>query len=225
MSIVDDIRRVVIRGHIDANAKYPPDLKGEPGVREFVQRALDEKVPLSEIVRSGLIAGMDEVGAKFSAGEYFVPEMLMSAKAMKGGLEIVRPLMVGAQSMSAGRVILGTVKGDMHDIGKNLVGMMLEGAGFEIVDVGINAPPEKFVDAARQHPDAIVGLSALLTITMQEMGTTIRALRGAGLANRVMVGGAPVSQQFADEIGADGYAPDAGQAVALAKRLVAAVAA
>lgn len=221
MGLVDDIRQLVIRGHIDANAKYPPDLKGQPGVREAVQKAIDEKVAVLDIVRNGLIAGMDVVGSKFSAGEYFVPEMLMSAKAMKGGLEMVRPLMVGGQSMSAGRVILGTVKGDMHDIGKNLVGMMLEGAGFDIVDVGINAPPEKFVEAAKKHPEAVVGLSALLTITMQEMRTTIDALRGAGLANRVMVGGAPVSQQFADEIGADGYAPDAGQAVVLAKRLAA----
>lgn len=220
MSLIDKIRELVIRGHIDAESKYPPDLKGQPGVRETVRQAVSEKLPVVEIVKQGLISGMDVVGQKFSAGEYFVPEMLMSAKAMKAGLEIMRPLMVGEQSMSAGRVILGTVKGDMHDIGKNLVAMTLEGAGFEVIDIGINTPPEKFIAAAREKPDAIIGLSALLTITMQEMRTTIEALRGAGLANPVMIGGAPVSQQFADEIGADGYAPDAGQAVALAKRLV-----
>lgn len=219
MSLIEQIRQMVIRGHIDVNAKYPPDLKGEPGVKELVQQAIDEKLSIQDVVRDGLISGMDVVGKKFSDGEYFVPEMLMSAKAMKGGLQLLRPLMVGEASMSAGRVILGTVKGDMHDIGKNLVSMMLEGAGFEVVDVGINTPPEKFIDAAKDCPDALIGLSALLTITMQEMKTTIDALRGAGLGNKVMIGGAPVSQQYADEIGADGYAPDAGQAVALAKRL------
>ena len=220
MSLIEEIRELVIRGHIDVNAKYPPDLKGEPGVREKVQQALDEKVAVQDILRRALISGMDVVGQRFSEGEYFVPEMLMSAKAMKGGLEILHPLMVGEASMSLGTVIMGTVKGDMHDIGKNLVSMMLEGAGFEVIDIGINTPPEKFIEAAKGKPEAIIGLSALLTITMQEMKTTIAALREAGLKNKVMVGGAPLSQQYADEIGADGYAPDAGMAVTLAKELV-----
>lgn len=222
MEQIERLRELVIRGHLDANAKYPPDLKGQPGVREAVQDCLEAQVPVQDILRNGLIDGMDEVGRRFSSGEYFVPEMLMCAKAMKGGLEILRPHMVGDASYSAGTVIMGTVKGDMHDIGKNLVSMMLEGAGFEVVDIGINTPVEKFIEAAEKHPDALIGLSALLTITMQEMKTTIAGLRAAGFNNRVMVGGAPLSSDYAEQIGADGYAADAGEAVSLAKRLVAA---
>lgn len=221
MSIIETLRIHVIRGHIDATAKYPPDLKGQGGVKELVAQALDEKQDVAAILREGLISGMDEVGRKFSAGEYFVPEMLMSAKAMKAGLDILRPHMVGDDSLSVGTVILGTVQGDMHDIGKNLVSMMLEGAGFRIIDLGINTPPEKFVDSARQNPNAIIGLSALLTITMEKMRTTIDVLRSSGMTHKVMIGGAPVTQQFADDIGADGFAEDAPGAVALAKRLVA----
>lgn len=219
MQTISELRNAVIRGHIDAASKYPPDMREQPGVRELVQQAIEQKLPLEEVLREGLIAGMDVVGRKFSAGEYFVPEMLMSAKAMKAGLEILRPLMTDRKSLSLGTVILGTVQGDMHDIGKNLVGMMLEGAGFEIVDLGINTPPEKFVEAARQNPDALVGLSALLTITMEKMRTTIEALRTSGLPNKVMIGGAPVTQDYAEEIGADGFATDAAEAVDLAKRL------
>lgn len=220
MSLIEQIREHVIRGHIDAASKYPPDLKGQPGVKELVQQALAEGLPVESILRDGLISGMDIVGARFSSGEYFVPEMLMSAKAMKGGLEFIKPMIAASKTMSQGKVILGTVQGDMHDIGKNLVAMMLEGAGFEVIDLGVNAPPEKFVEAAKAHPDAIIGLSALLTITMEKMRTTVAALKENRMPHRVMIGGAPVTEQYAAEIGADGYAPDAAQAVAVAKQLI-----
>ncbi len=219
MSIIEEIREMVIRGHIDENAKFPPDLKGQPGVKELVQKAIDAGEDPSQVLKKGLISGMDVVGQKFSDGEYFVPEMLMCAKAMKGGLELLRPFLTDQASTTVGKVIIGTVKGDMHDIGKNLVVMMLEGAGFEVIDIGINTPPEKFVETAKANPDALVGLSALLTVTMEEMRTTIEVLRNAGLQNKVMIGGAPVSQQYAEEIGADGYASDAAKAVSLAKQL------
>ncbi len=220
MATIETIREHVIRGHINAEAKYPPDLKGTPGVKEMVAQAVEAGESPEAILRDALIDGMDVVGKKFSAGEYFVPEMLMSAKAMKAGLEILRPLLIDSASMNVGTVILGTVQGDMHDIGKNLVGMMLEGAGFEVVDLGINTPPEKFVESAKSRPQAVIGLSALLTITMEKMRTTIEVMRSNGLENKVMIGGAPVTQQFADEIGADGYAPDAADAVGLAKKLL-----
>lgn len=220
MSTLDTIKNCVIRGHMDAQAKYPPDMAGQPGVKELVEQALAEKIQPQAIVRDALIPGMDIVGEKFSRGEYFVPEMLMSAKAMKTGLGRLRPLLVGDQAMKMGKVIIGTVQGDMHDIGKNLVAMMLEGAGFEVIDLGINTPPDKFVEAMKAHPDAIIGMSALLTITMEKMRTTMDALRENGFKNKVMIGGAPVTADFAREIGADAYAPDAAEAVAVAKSLI-----
>lgn len=220
MSTLEAIKTCVVRGHMDAAAKYPPDMKDQPGVKELVEQALNEKIQPQTIVRDALIPGMDLVGEKFSKGEYFVPEMLMSAKAMKTGLGRLRPMLVGDQAMKMGKVVIGTVQGDMHDIGKNLVAMMLEGAGFEVIDLGINAPPDKFVEALKSNPDAIVGMSALLTITMEKMRTTLDALRENGFKNKVMIGGAPVTADFAREIGADAYAPDAAEAVAVAKSLI-----
>jgi 5-methyltetrahydrofolate--homocysteine methyltransferase len=220
MDTLETIRERVIQGHINAQSKYPPELDGQPGVEELVKTALEQKIEVNDILRKALIAGMDVVGDKFSAGEYFVPEMMFSAKAMKAGLEILRPFMIDTDNISLGKVILGTVQGDMHDIGKNLVGMMLEGAGFEIIDLGINTPADKFAAAARQHPGALVGMSALLTITMEKMRDVIRVFKTDGLTNKVFIGGAPVTKRFAEEIGADGYAPDASQAVHEAKNLL-----
>ncbi len=220
MNILEIIKERVIQGHINVQSKYPPELEGQPGVEELVTQALDENFEVNDILRKALIAGMDVVGDKFSAGEYFVPEMMFSAKAMKAGLAILRPLMVDADNLSLGKVILGTVQGDMHDIGKNLVGMMLEGAGFEVIDLGINTSTDKFVDIARQHPTALVGMSALLTVTMEKMRDVVHAFKDQGLSNKVFIGGAPVTQKFADEIGANGYAPDASQAVHEAKTLL-----
>lgn len=186
-----------------------------------VQAALDAGSSPGDILQEGLIAAMGEVGRLFEEGEYFVPEMLIAARAMKAGLAILQPLLVDSGVEPAGKVAIGTVKGDLHDIGKNLVGMMLEGAGFEIVDLGTDVTADQFV-AAVQGGVNIVGLSALLTTTMPSMETTIKAIEAAGLRDqvKVMIGGAPVTSAYAEQIGADGFAPDASQAVALAKSLL-----
>jgi len=191
-------------------------------VAELVKQALDQSMAAEEILRGGLIAGMDEVGKDFKAGELFVPEVLIAARAMHAGMGVLRPLLAEADVPSAGKYIIGTVKGDLHDIGKNLVKMMLEGAGFEMIDLGTDAEPADFVAAVREHQPHLVGMSALLTTTMVQMKSTIEALEEAGLRDsiKIMVGGAPVTAAFAEEIGADGYAPDAATAVDIARSLV-----
>ena len=190
---------------------------------ELVQGALDAGTPAKEILQKGLIAGMDIVGEKMESGDMFIPEVLMSAQAMAGAVEILKPLLAEGDSSSAGKVIIGTVKGDLHDIGKNLVVMMMESAGFEVIDMGVDVAPEKFVEAIKTNKPTIVGLSALLTTTMPMMKKTIMTIEESGLRDglKIIVGGAPVNQAFADEVGADGYAPDAGAASKLAKALYA----
>ena len=220
MDLLNQLKANVVAGHLDAAAAYPPGMAGKPGVKELLQQALDEHIPVNTILKDGLIAGMEIVGQKFSAGEYFVPEMLLSAQAMKAGLKMLEPLLIGEKTATNGTVILGTVRGDLHDIGKNLVGMMLEGGGFEVIDLGTNAAPEKFVAVAKEHPHAVIGLSALLTTTMENMRVTINALRTAGLANPVIVGGAAVNQKFADEIQAAGFSRNAAEAVPLVKKIL-----
>lgn len=174
------------------------------------------------IVSGCLVPAMDEVGRLFECEEYFVPEMLLSARAMKASMEIVRPLLAAAGTEPVGRVVIGTVKGDLHDIGKNLVASMLEGGGFEVIDLGADVRPERFIEAATTRNANLVALSALLTVTMPSMKTTVDAFHSAGLREKVkiMVGGAPVTRQYADAIGADGYSESAGGAVALARKLV-----
>ena len=191
-------------------------------VERGVIAALEAAVPAETILQDGMIAAMNEVGARFEAQEFYVPEMLVAARAMQSGLSILRPRLAAAGVKASGRVVLGTVKGDLHDIGKNLVGMMLEGAGFEIVDLGTDVPPAKFAEAARSNRADLVCLSALLTTTMQNMRFTIEALEDLGIRDqvKVMVGGAPLTAEFAREIGADGYGPDASSAVRLAKSLL-----
>ena len=176
------------------------------------------------IVTGCLVPAMDEVGRRFECEEYFVPEMLLSARAMKASMAIVRPLLAATGAQPIGRVVIGTIKGDLHDIGKNLVASMLEGGGFEVIDLGADVAPERFIEAAATKNANLVALSALLTVTMTSMKTTIDAFQTAGLRDKVkiMVGGAPVTQQYADSIGADGYGESAGAAVALARKLVAA---
>lgn len=211
----------VIRGHIDVNAPYPPDMKGQPGVKELVQEAINEGMVAQDILNNGLVKGMDEVGRRFRENEYFVPDVLISAKAMKAGSEMLKPLLAAAGAKPLGTVVIGTVEGDMHDIGKNLVAMMLEGAGFKIIDLGVNVSPDKFKAALEANTDAtIVALSALLTTTMVNMGKTITAVKGLRAGVKVIVGGAPVTDSFAKEIGADGYAPDASRAVDISKQLL-----
>jgi 5-methyltetrahydrofolate--homocysteine methyltransferase len=192
--------------------------------RKLTQALLDQGLPAGKIVSEGLIPGMNEVGRLFKACEYYVPEVLISARAMKSSMELVRPLLSGADSAKMGKIVIGTVQGDLHDIGKNLVAMMLEGAGFEVVDLATDVSPAKFVEAVKQHKPKVVAMSALLTTTMTAMKSTIEALKEAGVRTdiKVMVGGAPVTERFAHEIGADGYAPEAATATDVAKNLTAA---
>jgi 5-methyltetrahydrofolate--homocysteine methyltransferase len=190
-------------------------------VARLVQEALNQGMSAAEVLSNGLIAGMDQVGRDFKAGDLFVPEVLVAARAMSAGMGVLRPLLATGDVPSAGKCVIGTVKGDLHDIGKNLVKMMLEGAGFETVDLGTDVGPADFVEAVREHQPTIVGMSALLTTTMVNMKTTIEALEEAGLREglKIMVGGAPVTGAFAKEIGADAYAPDAATAVDVARGL------
>lgn len=188
-----------------------------------VQELIDAGTAPLDIINEGLIAGMTEVGIRFKANEMFVPEVLMCAKAMEGGLSLVKPLLASGEMTSAGNVLLGTVKGDLHDIGKNLVGIMLESVGFTVINAGIDVAPESFVQGVKDHKPDIVAMSALLTTTMLHMKDTIELLKEEGLKNqvKVIIGGAPVSQDFADEIKADGFAPDAASAADLCKKLLA----
>jgi corrinoid protein of di/trimethylamine methyltransferase len=206
----------------DLSKLYDAILNGDNKASVAVTReALADGTDPLEMVTRYMIPAMEEVGKRFEREEYFVPELLLAARAMKGALELIRPLLVESGAQPAGRVVIGTVKGDLHDIGKNLVASMLVGGGFEVIDLGADVAPQKFVDTAREKNANLVCLSALLTVTMPSMRTTIETLKASGLRDqvRVMIGGAPVTQQYADEIGADGYAPNASAAVALARRL------
>jgi len=192
-------------------------------VKEATEKALAEGIAPGEILKNGLIAGMDRVGVDFKEGTLYIPEVLIAAKSMHAGMDVLKPLLSEADVQSMGVVVIGTVTGDMHDIGKNLVGMMLEGAGFEIIDLGTDTSPEAFVEAVRSEGADILGLSALLTTTMPGMRATIDALAEANLLDKVivMVGGAPVTEEYAMQVEADGYAPDAASAVDKAKELLA----
>ena len=210
MTIFDDIRQSVIDGDMNTT-------------QQQVKKALAGNLPPEQILKDGLISAMAEVGRRFECQEFYVPEMLVSARAMKSGLALLRPHLVAAHVQAVGKVVIGTVQGDLHDIGKNLVGMMLEGAGFEVIDLGTDVPASKYVAAIHQHHPEIIGCSALITTTMPRMAEVVVALRDAGLRGKVkvMVGGAPVTEKYAADIGADGYAPDAAQAATVAKRLIA----
>ena len=202
---------------------YKAVLNGDKDtVTENVQTALDTGTDAGVILQEALIPAMGEVGQLFEAGEYYVPEMLIAARAMQAGLALLKPLLVDSDIKPTGKVAIGTVKGDLHDIGKNLVGMMLEGAGFEIIDMGTDVSPEKFIAAINDEDVDILAMSALLTTTMPMMETTIKAVDEAGLRDgvKIIVGGAPVTNEYAEKIGADGFAPDASQAASLAKTLV-----
>ncbi|BBO76030.1 corrinoid methyltransferase [Desulfosarcina widdelii] len=185
------------------------------------QAELDAGTDINAILNDGLIGAMDEVGEKFSTGELFVPEMLMAAQAMKAGLAILKPLLAEGNTQRKGTVVIGTVKGDLHDIGKNLVSMMMEGAGFDVIDLGVDVDSEAFVKNAAEKKADVIALSALLTTTMPAMETTVKAVKEAGMSVKTIIGGAPVTQAFADQIGADGYSADAPGAVKLVKALVA----
>jgi 5-methyltetrahydrofolate--homocysteine methyltransferase len=189
----------------------------------LVRQALDQRLPAAEILNEGLIAAMREVGRLFECGEFYVPEMLVAARAMKGGLELLRPALAAADVKAIGTVVVGTVQGDLHDIGKNLVAIMMEGAGFQVIDLGTDVSPDKFVDAVKTLKPNVIGCSALLTTTMPKMKDIIEALKIAGVRSqvKVMVGGAPVTAKYASDIGADGFAPDASAAANVARSLLA----
>lgn len=210
---MDAVLKAVYDGIIEGNAKQ---------VQAKVQEAIDTPIAPGTILNEALIPAMAEVGRLYEEGEYFVPEMLIAARAMKEGLALLKPLLIDSDVKPIGKVATGTVQGDLHDIGKNLVCLMLEGAGFEIVDLGVDVSPEKFVAAVREQQVTIVAMSALLTTTMPHMKDTIKALKDAGVRDqvKVIIGGAPVTSAYAEEIEADGYAPDASQAVALARSLI-----
>lgn len=209
--VLSNLSTAVIEGNVDVMVG-------------LTQTALDEGLSAKEILDKGLMPGMDHVGAEFKAGNMFVPEVLRSARAMQNAMDILKPLLAEAGVDMVGKILLGTVKGDLHDIGKNLVGMMCEGAGFEVHDIGKDIGPDDFVNAVKEIGPDIVGMSALLTTTMRAMESTIKALEEAGVRDqiKIMIGGAPVTQDFADQIGADGYASNAAAAAELAKQLVAA---
>ena len=208
--LLEQISTAVIEGNLD-------------DIEDLTEDALDEGLKAEEVLNQGLMAGMDYVGVEFKAGNMFVPEVLRSAKTMQISMDILKPLLAESGVKTAGKVLLGTVKGDLHDIGKNLVGMMCEGGGFEVKDIGKDIAPEQFVEAVKEWEPDVLGMSALLTTTMRAMESTIKVLEEAGLRDRVkiIIGGAPVTQTFADQIGADGYASNAAGAADLAKRLLA----
>jgi corrinoid protein of di/trimethylamine methyltransferase len=204
---------------------YDAILNGKaPAAAEAARKALEQGAGALELVQSHMVPAMDEVGRRFECDEYFVPELLLAARAMKAALALIRPLLAAGGAEPVGRVAIGTVKGDLHDIGKNIVAAMLEGAGFAVTDLGADVAPQRFVDAVEREGIKLICLSALLTVTMPSMRTTIQALTAAGVRGRVkvMVGGAPVTQRYADDIGADGYSENAATAVALARKLIAA---
>lgn len=186
---------------------------------KITKAALDEGIPPKTVLDKGLIAGMDVVGARFKKNEIYIPEVLIAARAMKSAMEILEPQLAKAGVQPIGRFLIGTVQGDLHDIGKNLVAMMLKGAGFQVNDLGVDVPPEKFIEQAKATNIGLIGMSALLTTTMPAMEKTLKALRNAGVSAKVMIGGAPITQGYADKIGADGYAADAASAVDIAKEL------
>ncbi|MBM4351345.1 MAG: cobalamin-binding protein [Deltaproteobacteria bacterium] len=190
--------------------------------KRLTQEALDRGESAEVILKQGLLPAMDRIGVRFKSGEVYIPEVLIAARAMHSGMDILKPILSKSTGSMAGKVLIGTVKGDLHDIGKNLVIMMLEGGGFEVVDLGIDLHPDKFIEAIRSHQPQVVGMSALLTTTILEMKNTIEAIQKAGLREkvRVIVGGAPVTEKFAKEIGADGYGPDAASAVDVVRSLI-----
>jgi 5-methyltetrahydrofolate--homocysteine methyltransferase len=206
----------------DLKALADAIIKGDQNTAvEITKAALEEGTSAESVLNDGLIAGMDVIGARFKKNEVYIPEVLIAARAMKMAMEVLEPELVKAGVKPRGKFLIGTVQGDLHDIGKNLVAMMLKGAGFEVIDLGVDIGPEKFVEQAKTAGAELIGMSALLTTTMPSIEKTVNALKEAGVSAKVMIGGAPVTQGYADKIGADGYSPDAASAVDLAKSLVA----
>ena len=205
--IVEQIAMCIERGKVNASSPYPPDMKGQDGADELTKRALEEGVPASDILEKGCMVGMGNVGEKFSRNEVFVPDLLMAAKAMSSAMAHLKPYFESGEAQHKGTFIIGTVQGDLHDIGKNLVCMVMEGGGWKVVDLGVDVSTDKFLEAVKANVPCAVGLSALLTTTMVNMEQTVKAVKENDRSTRVVVGGAPLTQEFANKIGADAYSP------------------
>ena len=222
MDVFEKIAHCVEFGKINKKSPYPPNMRGEVGADELVREALDSGIDAGEVLDKGLIIGMNKIGVKFRANEVFVPQVLMSAKSMSVGMAHLRPYFISGAVERKGKFIIGTVKGDLHDIGKNLVGMMLEGNGYEVIDLGTDVDGEAFVNAVKENPGSLVGLSALLTTTMRNMETIVQQLKENDPNQVVFVGGAPVSQEFCDKVKADYFSPDPQGVIEVANKLMAA---
>lgn len=218
--ILAQLSRCVEFGKIDKISPYPPDLKGQDGADEIARRALEEGIKPGDILEQALIPAMAAVGDKFSRKVIYVPQMLMAAKAMSSAMKHLKPFFQSGETKRKGKFIIGTVSGDLHDIGKNLVAMMIEGAGWEIIDLGVDVNSEKFLKAMNDNPGAVVGLSALLTTTMENMKKTVEAIRGNYNNSTILVGGAPVTMDYCQKINADFYSPDPQGAVKFLNQLV-----
>jgi methanogenic corrinoid protein MtbC1 len=219
--LIERIAHCIEFGKINAASPYPPDMRGQEGADELTKKALSEGFDPGRILNEGMVIGMERVGKKFSENKVFVPQMLMSAKAMSTAMQHIKPFFLSGSVKRKGTVIIGTVAGDLHDIGKNLVGMMIEGAGWELVDLGVDVNAEKFITALKEKPGSAVGLSALLTTTMVNMEKIVQEIRKVDRDTKILIGGAPVSNDFCAKIGADFYSPDPQGAVEYLNKLVA----
>ena len=221
--LLEEITSNVIEGRADKNSPLPEEKRGMPGVKELTEKALEEGIDVEDLLNKTLIMAMRTVGSQFESGEIFIPEMLIAAQALKAGMEVLKPVIIKKELKPIGKVAIGTVKGDVHDVGKSLVKMMLEGEGFEVIDLGIDVPNEIFIKTVKAEKVQLLGMSSLLTITMMEMKNVIESLKEVGIRSRlkIMIGGAPVTEEFAEQIGADGYAIDAIRAVRKARELLA----
>lgn len=218
--ILDRISQCVEFGKINKTSPYPPNMKDQDGADELARKAIEEGIKPDEILEIALIPAMEKVGDKFSRKEIYVPQMLMAAKAMSSAMVHLKPFFQSGETKRKGKFIIGTVAGDLHDIGKNLVAMMIEGGGWEVIDLGVDVGTDKFLNAIDEHPGAIIGLSALLTTTMENMKKTVTAIKEKHSDSRVLVGGAPVTREYCENIGADFYSPDPQGAVNWLKQLV-----
>ena len=219
--ILEKIRECVIVGKINASTPFPPDMKGMSGAYDYTKEAIESGISPADIMNRGLVSAMDEVGQRFAENKIFVPQMLLSAKAMNAAMELLKPYFNSGAVRRKGTVIIGTILGDLHDIGKKLCGMMIEGAGWEVVDLGVDVSSDQFVVALQEHPDAVIGMSALLTTTMTNMEPAIQTIKSFSPNTKVMVGGAPLSREFAKSIGADAYGKDPQESVKWLDSLIA----
>ncbi len=219
--ILNQLKNCIVVGKINATAPFPPEMKGMPGADELTKEALAMGISPSDIMNESLVSGMDIVGQRFTENKIFVPQMLISARAMNASMAHLKPYFVSGEVKRKGTFILGTILGDLHDIGKNLCGMMIEGAGWEVIDLGVDVSSDKFIETLQKYPDAVIGISALLTTTMSNMGPAIQKIKEISPQTKVIVGGAPVSAEYASLIGADGFGRDPQESVKWLETLVA----